>query len=100
MKYTMKIFDNETGKLVHSIDFNSLIAGYSTENGDGEMIGGCIGLTADSSHGVATALDSVDIIQQKILENRLPISVAYALLKGAKKTTTEVKRGGENNGES
>lgn len=99
MKYTMKIFDNETGKLVHSIDFDSLIAGYSTEK-DGEKCGGSIGITNDSTKGIGIAIDSVDEVQQAILKDRPELAIAYLLAKTAKKTSTMVKKECETDGES
>lgn len=96
-KYTMKIFDNETGKLVRSIEFNSLVAGYSTEGKDGAMCGGSICITNDSAKGMGMAIDSADVAQQAILKDRPHLAIAYMLVKNAEKTTT---KDGEDNGES
>lgn len=83
-KFTMKIFDNETGKLVKSIDYNTIVAGFSREK-DGEPTGRSLANAYGNAVDVAAALDAADTAQQEILKAHPEIGVAYMMMKGLRK---------------
>lgn len=83
-KYTMKIFDNETGKLVKSIDYNTIVAGFSREK-DGEPTGSSLANACGNAVDVAAAIDAADVAQQELMKAHPEIGVAYMLMKGMKK---------------
>ena len=105
-KFTMKIFDNETGKLVGSEEFNVLIGGIAGREND---IGGSIVLCHGDLREIANALSSVDTAQQEIMRQDPSIGIAYALAKKVHKSSKIVcetpfqkvnREEEENNGES
>ena len=83
-KYTMKIFDNETGKLVKSIDYNTVVAGFSCEK-DGEPTSSSLANAYGDAVDVAMAIDAADVAQQELMKAHPEIGVAYMLMKGMKK---------------
>lgn len=83
-KFTMKIFDNETGKLVKSIDYNTIVAGFSCEK-DGKPTGSSLANACGDAVDVAIALDAADIAQQELMKEHPEIGIAYMLTKGMKK---------------
>lgn len=83
-KYTMKIFDNETGKLVKSIDYNTVVAGFSCEK-DGERTSSSLAHAYGDAVEVAAAIDAADVAQQELMKKNPKIGVAYMLMKGMKK---------------
>lgn len=83
-KYTMKIFDNETGKLVKSIDYNTIVAGFSRDK-DGESTSSSLANAYGDAVDVAMAIDAVDMAQQELMKAHPEIGVAYMLMKGMKK---------------
>lgn len=83
-KYTMKIFDNETGKLVKSIDYNTIVAGFSREK-DGEPTGSSLANACGNAVDVAMAIDAADVAQQELMKAHPEIGVAYMLMKAMKK---------------
>lgn len=83
-KFTMKIFDNETGKLVKSIDYNTIVAGFSCEK-DGEPTGSSLANAYGDAIDVAAAIDAADTAQQELMKAHPEIGVAYMLMKGMKK---------------
>jgi hypothetical protein len=80
----MKIFDNETGKLVKSIDYNTVVAGFSREE-DGESTFSSLANAYGNTVEVAAALDAADVAQQEILKAHPEIGVAYMMMKGLRK---------------
>jgi len=101
MKYTLKIFDNETGKLEHSLDFNSIIAGFSAEGENGKKHGGSVCLTSDTIEGIGMAIHSADIAQQEIMKRNPMVGLAYMMLKNAEMKHEVVRdEEGGNNGKS
>ena len=91
-KYTMKIFDNETGKLVKSIDFNTLVAGYSHER-NGEKLGGSFLDSYGTLEDLGIALHSADLAQQAALKKDPMVGIAYTIMKTGFKEA-EVKNDG------
>lgn len=85
-KYTLKIFDNETGKLVKSIDYNTIVAGLSREE-DGEPTGSSLANAYGNAVDVAAALDAADVAQQELMKAYPEIGVAYMMMKGLRKKT-------------
>jgi hypothetical protein len=83
MKYTMKIFDNETGKLENSLEFDSIIAGFSTKGEDGKKHSGSLCLTADTIEGIGMAIHAADIAQQEIMKKNPMVGLAYMIFKNA-----------------
>lgn len=83
-KFTMKIFDNETGKLVKSIDYNTIVAGFSREE-DGEHIGSSLTNAYGNAVDVAAAIDAADVAQQELMKATPAIGVAYMMMKGMRK---------------
>lgn len=83
-KFTMKIFDNETGKLVKSIDYNTVVAGLSREE-DGEPTFSSLANAYGNVVDVAAALDAVDTAQQELMKAHPEIGVAYMMMKGLRK---------------
>lgn len=79
-KFTMKIFDNETGNPVQSIDFNTLVAGYSHER-NGEKLGGSYLAAYGTLEDVSLALHSADLAQQAALKKDPAIGIAYTITK-------------------
>lgn len=67
-KYTMKIFDNETGKLVKNIDFNDLISGYSTKVGETNT-GGTLIISDDDTDSKRKAIYGMEMARQKIIQS-------------------------------
>jgi hypothetical protein len=80
----MKIFDNETGKLVKSIDYNTIVAGFSREK-DGKPTGNSLVKAGGDAADVAIAMDAADVAQQELMKAHPEIGVAYMLMKGMKK---------------
>lgn len=83
-KFTMKIFDNETGKLVKSIDYNTIVAGLSREK-DGEPTFSILANAYGNAVDVAAAIDAADVAQQEILKAHPKIGLAYMMMKGLEK---------------
>ena len=83
-KFTMKIFDNETGKLVKSIDYNTIVAGFSREK-DGEPTGSSLANAYGNAVDVAAAIDAADVAQQELMKAHPEIGVAYMMMKGMRK---------------
>lgn len=83
-KFTMKIFDNETGKLVKSIDYNTIVAGFSREK-DGEPTGSSLANAYGDAVNVAAAIDAADVAQQELMKAHPEIGVAYMMMKGLRK---------------
>jgi hypothetical protein len=87
-KFTMKIFDNETGKLVKSIDYNTVVAGFSHEK-DGETVVSSFVNAYGNAVDVAEALDAADTAQQEIMKAHPEIGVAHMMMKGLGKKVVE-----------
>jgi len=100
MKYTLKIFDNETGKLEHSLDFNSIIAGFSVKGEDGKTHGGSVCFTSDTIEGIGMAIHSADIAQQEIMKKNPMVGLTYMLCKNADMKYEVVRDEGGTDGES
>lgn len=87
-KYALKIFDNETGKLVMALDFNVIIAGLAgitppegKKPREGEAVSSSMCLCTGTLEEIACALTSVDNAQEAIIANDPMIGIAYMMNK-------------------
>ena len=100
MKYTLKIFDNETGKLKNSLEFDSIIAGFSTKGEDGKKHSGSLCLTADTIEGIGMAIHAADLAQQEIMKKNPMVGLAYMIFKNAEMKHKVVREESGSDGES
>jgi hypothetical protein len=100
MKYTLKIFDNETGKLENSLEFDSIIAGFSTKGEDGKKHSGSVCLTADTIEGIGMAIHAADLAQQEMMNKEPMVGLAYMIFKNAGMKHKVVREESGSDGES
>lgn len=100
MKYTLKIFDNETGKLENSLEFDSIIAGFSAKGEDGKKHSGSVCLTADTIEGIGMAIYAADLAQQEIMKKNPMGGLAYMIFKNANMKHEVVREESGSDGES
>lgn len=100
MKYTLKIFDNETGKLEHSLDFNAIIAGFSIEDEDGKKHSGSLCFVGDTIEGIGMAIHAADLAQQEMMKKNPMVGLAYMIFKNAEMKHKVVREESGSDGES
>lgn len=100
-KYTMKIFDNDTGKLIRSLDFNVIIAGISgmtlpedKKPKDGMAVSTSMCLCAGTLAEIGCALNGVDKAQEDIMAQDPKIGISYMISKKNFSSCEEVDENG------
>jgi hypothetical protein len=100
MKYTLKIFDNETGKLEYSLEFNAIIAGFSTVSEDSKKHNRSFCLTSDTIEGIGMAIHAADLAQQDMMKKNPMVGLAYMMYKNAEMKREVVREESGSDGES